>query len=541
MKRNREKWELGVLFFTGWIKRFVIWGILGTVALYGLFWACYWHDLSQIQKDLGDFCSTCRRDVQKRWSEPLEAEQDKGFAKYMIGCISTYSDLHDIGTYWRGAVHYPSSVYGSIQTASGQIIAETDCVAYLAIKMKNGKPLQTGDPDAPNTEYAFFTCPYEELAELKDTKLGESGSVWIRGSEFRPASYQGEKEGFTQIFQEGAIRFVFVRPHIVNPGQPEEKVKAEAYQAFKQVGSELYGIRQVPDFLNPPFLFGKIKLVYQGVIEDVAARKYTVRFYWDFDSFWEVNGVHVRRAAWSMVALVSFLAVWGAAGVTGKRKRQLDTQHYTRTLMNSMAHDLKTPLTVIGGFAENLKEGTHPEKQEYYLEEIQNNTRYMSAIISENLELFQMENDGIAEQKVPLDLVELCQKQFEVHGSVLEERKLSVTYGGTYKIKGNEKWMERAMDNLVTNCLKYTSEGGRVEVMGKTHTFTIINTTDMVYSGRLKRLWQPFVMGEESRTGRKGTGLGLSIVHTVLERHGIRHYLRYDKKKHTFRVVFWRV
>lgn len=35
--------------------------------------------------------------------------------------------------------------------------------------------------------------------------------------------------------------------------------------------------------------------------------------------------------------------------------------------------------------------------------------------------------------------------------------------------------------------------------------------------------------------------LGLSIVHTVLERHGIRHYLRYDKKKHTFRVVFWRV
>ena len=35
--------------------------------------------------------------------------------------------------------------------------------------------------------------------------------------------------------------------------------------------------------------------------------------------------------------------------------------------------------------------------------------------------------------------------------------------------------------------------------------------------------------------------LGLSIVHTVLERHGIRHYLRYDKKKHTFRVVLWRV
>ena len=35
--------------------------------------------------------------------------------------------------------------------------------------------------------------------------------------------------------------------------------------------------------------------------------------------------------------------------------------------------------------------------------------------------------------------------------------------------------------------------------------------------------------------------LGLSIVHTVVERHGIRHYLRYDKKKHTFRVVFWRV
>ena len=61
----------------------------------------------------------------------------------------------------------------------------------------------------------------------------------------------------------------------------------------------------------------------------------------------------------------------------------------------------------------------------------------------------------------------------------------------------------------------------------------IQNQTDIEYQGNLKKLWEPFVRGEESRTG-KGTGLGLSIAANVLDRHGWRYSLEYDKETHLF-------
>ncbi|MBQ9488552.1 MAG: hypothetical protein IJU80_01315, partial [Lachnospiraceae bacterium] len=63
--------------------------------------------------------------------------------------------------------------------------------------------------------------------------------------------------------------------------------------------------------------------------------------------------------------------------------------------------------------------------------------------------------------------------------------------------------------------------------------FTVQNTTDIEYKGSLKKLWEPFVRGEDSRTGR-GTGMGLAIVANVLDRHSWKYQLKYDKEKKLF-------
>ena len=59
------------------------------------------------------------------------------------------------------------------------------------------------------------------------------------------------------------------------------------------------------------------------------------------------------------------------------------------------------------------------------------------------------------------------------------------------------------------------------------------NETEIPYEGKLKRLWEPFARGEDSRTG-KGTGLGLAIVANVLDRHDWKYRLSYDKETKLF-------
>ncbi|MBQ2101482.1 MAG: hypothetical protein II477_10515, partial [Lachnospiraceae bacterium] len=114
-----------------------------------------------------------------------------------------------------------------------------------------------------------------------------------------------------------------------------------------------------------------------------------------------------------------------------------------------------------------------------------------------------------------------------------EKQKLKIALEGELNVKGDEALLQKVAENLVTNCVRYTSEGGEIRVTFEKRGFTVQNATDIEYKGSLKKLWEPFVRGEDSRTGR-GTGMGLAIVSNVLDRHSWKYQLKYDKEKKLF-------
>ena len=219
-----------------------------------------------------------------------------------------------------------------------------------------------------------------------------------------------------------------------------------------------------------------------------------------------------------------------------KKRYKYMTEGYRNMLVDSMAHDLKSPLMAISGYAENLKENLKEnrlEKSEYYAEKIYDTAGYLNSLITRNLEVLRYDHQFKKLAKTKLDLRKLFEEVIQRHQGELDVRELTVTMEGEAQVKGNEEMLQSVAENLIANCIRHASPKSVVKLIFEKNKFTIQNQTDIIYKGNLKKLWEPFVRGEESRNG-KGTGLGLAIVAHILDRHGWKYCLKYDKEKKIF-------
>lgn len=215
----------------------------------------------------------------------------------------------------------------------------------------------------------------------------------------------------------------------------------------------------------------------------------------------------------------------------GNLKVFYQNEDYRKALMSSMAHDLKTPLTVMSGYAENLKENIHTDKREHYADAILENTNYMNGIITDVLGLAKLEENTAKDSLEKMDFCEIAAKQAERIKPLLEEKNITLSINGSFNRKANRASLERVMDNLLSNALKYTKEGGKINIYSKDtpfskHVFVIENTPIDTVSVKPSKLWEPFVKGDESRSDKSGTGLGLSIVKNILNNLGFKSRIK---------------
>ncbi|MBE5954187.1 MAG: HAMP domain-containing histidine kinase [Lachnospiraceae bacterium] len=209
-----------------------------------------------------------------------------------------------------------------------------------------------------------------------------------------------------------------------------------------------------------------------------------------------------------------------------KLKSAYDMEDYRITMTNTMAHDLKSPLMSISGYAENLKENINTDKKEYYADSILENVTYMNAIIGNVLELSKVETATEKLNRTDVVVEELIERLANFYKDAMEEKTLKLEVEGSLTIKADEKLMQQVFDNLITNAIKYSNEGTtiKVELSKKRRksriTFTNVSTEDI--GKEAENLWKPFVKGDNSRSNKQGTGVGLAIVKDIVELHGYR-------------------
>ncbi|MGY5483695.1 sensor histidine kinase [Paenibacillus sp. ALE2] len=209
------------------------------------------------------------------------------------------------------------------------------------------------------------------------------------------------------------------------------------------------------------------------------------------------------------------------------------------------SHELKTPLSIIKGFAEGLQDGVSAGKQDHYMKVIVEEADKMERLVKDMLDLAKLESGTLKLRKTTFILSELVEEVVDKLFHLLKEKQLEVVIipANELPIHADIGWMEQVIINFVVNAIRHAEEGSsitiRIEGSGEVNTFSIENKGETIPDDQLELIWNRFYRAELSRSRQTGgTGLGLSIVKRILDLHEFRYMAENTKDGVRFVVIF---
>lgn len=198
-------------------------------------------------------------------------------------------------------------------------------------------------------------------------------------------------------------------------------------------------------------------------------------------------------------------------------RRQIEGRPFVETFAADLSHELKNPVAAIRASAEVLADGAleEPEEAERFVGRILEATERIEALLGDLLSLARIEARGVEETE-PCDLAQIARA---VAAEAPGRERIAIE-GSAGVVRGDAKWLARALGNLVENALTHGEREGPVRVViGRARADVTIVVENEGAVGRhvRPRLFRRFVT---TRADRGGTGLGLAIVRAVAEAHG---------------------
>lgn len=216
-----------------------------------------------------------------------------------------------------------------------------------------------------------------------------------------------------------------------------------------------------------------------------------------------------------------------------EKERRLETLR--KDFVASVSHELKTPIGIIEGYAEGLKDGiVSGADSESYLETIIDESKKMGVLVYNMLELSKLESGVIKPSPEVFNINRLIKKVVSKHISNAEENNLNLifnAYTDYSYVNADVFQMEQVLTNVITNAIKYTPANNDILVSislenDDTYKISVINKGSYINPSDLENLFTKFYRVDKSRR-RDGnsTGLGLSIVKNILDLHKFRYSL----------------
>ena len=200
-------------------------------------------------------------------------------------------------------------------------------------------------------------------------------------------------------------------------------------------------------------------------------------------------------------------------------RKQERVEQVRRETTAALAHELKTPLSVLSAAAELLEDNLAPEKQAHYLDVIQTQAQRMDGSVRKMLELSRLETGVQALRREEFPLAALAQERLAAALPADGSLHTEFASDNEYMVNADRALLARALDALLENAVQHTPEGGCITVRIANGMLSVANTGDAIPNHALPRLWEAYYQADPSRS-TKGDGLGLSIAKTVFDLHG---------------------
>ena len=253
--------------------------------------------------------------------------------------------------------------------------------------------------------------------------------------------------------------------------------------------------------------------------------------------FWKLEWLKLIKIYAILAVIGIFLAIVWATYTYKMKTGYYELDRYRKRTTDILAHDLKTPLMAISGYTENLADQTHPEKTEYYLQSIQSNVDYMNELIEKVLSLGRVEEETCVKSE-EVKISRILEKLEEQYEDLLRQRELHLEIQGDGVLQTDELLFTQILDNLLSNAVKYALSGTVIDIDVNPEKMTVRNYMEREITTDPEKLLQPFVKGDESRTGTTGTGLGLTIVSYIAQLLGYQIHLSLKENEFIAEVIF---
>lgn len=271
-------------------------------------------------------------------------------------------------------------------------------------------------------------------------------------------------------------------------------------------------------------------VLYTSIWPDIDAEQPACYAALRFESHpWLAAADHLKYGYLMGLALmvVCIAKVISATNKTYRQRAALEDMR--RDFTNAMAHELKTPLSIIRGFAENLQEHHMEEKRDYYLTQIIRQTEEIDRLTAEMIEVSKMDSEHLALQKEPVSMYRLLKTQMERLEPMRLEKNIQIQYAckEDFIINGDPGYLAKAVWNLLSNAIVYNIQDGSIQIRTDAKSCTITNTGTPLTEEQLTHAFNMFYSGDKSRSAKdKHMGLGAFLAKKILELHGLKIALR---------------
>lgn len=210
----------------------------------------------------------------------------------------------------------------------------------------------------------------------------------------------------------------------------------------------------------------------------------------------------------------------------------LEKSEYQRQeFVANVSHELKTPMTTIGGYIDGMLDGTiPPENHRYYMQIVSDETKRLSRLVRSMLDISKLQNqEGIPEErKTRFDLEECAGQVLITFEQKIYAKNLNVNVDFPEHpvfTRAEQDSVTQVIYNLLDNAVKFCQEGGdltlRLREGGNKVYMTVANQGATIPADELPLVFDRFHKIDKSRSqNRDGWGLGLYIVKTIINSHG---------------------
>ena len=402
-------------------------------------------------------------------------------------------------------------------------ISGTDIVRYAIQALKEGKPVALPRENAGKIAGILI-----EEGEGGDVRLKErenerillldnfkpaldSLSQSLRGAGYQVSTSMDGEEGL-RLCQKGVFHLAIIGTAVAFGGHSG----AELAQKLREQDPDLRIIFMVDQYPIQAALKGVSEVAKLGLDDALLKPVEASRLIFSVERALETRFLKMETAR----LLIE----------TQEQKAQLELINgFQKKFFATVAHDVKSPLTAILGYSEILTgKLKNMANEQRYAANIQTSAKTLNVLISDLVDLAAIESGKLRVEITTLNLLGVV---LDVRGRVeIAAQKRNLNFFADLPpvlppLAGDDARIGQVIQNLCTNAIQYTKEGGKITIKVETAPdrviVSVIDTGIGISKEDLPRVWERFFQTKEAQGMRKaGFGLGLKIAREIVQRHG---------------------